>query len=697
MKPTTTTSTSGGKAWVELDEARDEHPDHPQSRRRAWASRRPALCFGAATLCCLFVIGASLRRGRGGPGALGGIFDARYRPGGWDADDDDDDDDNPVVKLKNELHLLTPEEAKRRFGSLSSDERVHRAIARRPKQSKIDHFVVLYMENHAADHFFGCMDLPGFDGIKGGHTIPKDPSDPSKGDVKVTCGDADYVCTSGPGYATFDGKFPSGGQPHIYPYSPQDDKYSAAHGASATGSTAVKMFSPEQVPIKAAIAEHFGVFNKLYTAVPSASSPNHLFTQSATSCGMQHNGLYNDCLGPSVTFPQMTIYDSLRAHNRSFGLFMNSTCGLDGLPCHGEDPHNPDSASAINTPDVAMAGVARHKDRFYSQTVFYERARNGTLDALSWILPPQQACDHPCHDVAKGERLLKDVYEAVRNGPGWGKTLLFVAYDDAGGYYDHAVPPYEGVPADDAPCHLTGPDTDPPYKCPGGGEAFDFRRLGLRSTAMLISPWVRKGAVFQTPKGPTPTSQFELSSVPATIKNLFNLSFFLTKRDEWAGSFDELLLDTPRTDAPYHLPEAPEPASPWTPPPPDAATAAAHPPRAATPGDGNHEEEEEEDDDDQRRRRSLAATAVGAQGQIAAAGADAQPIAQHCSTIHGAPEEAPCAGHTKPNLKQRRNLRLMAELTGVAAPDIDQMTFSEADRWIASRWREWMAIGAPLK
>ena len=24
---------------------------------------------------------------------------------------------------------------------------------------------MLYMENHAADHFFGCMDLPGFDSI----------------------------------------------------------------------------------------------------------------------------------------------------------------------------------------------------------------------------------------------------------------------------------------------------------------------------------------------------------------------------------------------------------------------------------------------------------------------------------------------------------------------------------------------------
>ena len=88
-------------------------------------------------------------------------------------------------------------------------------------------------------------------------------------------------------------------------------------------------------------------------------------------------------------------------------------------------------------------------------------------------------------------------YEALRASPKWGKTLLFVAYDDAGGYYDHVVPPAEGVPADEAPCHLTGPDTDPPYKCPGGGNAFDFRRLGLRTTSMLIGPMVPKGAVFQ--------------------------------------------------------------------------------------------------------------------------------------------------------------------------------------------------------
>merc|ERR1711935_959348 len=103
-----------------------------------------------------------------------------------------------------------------------------------------------------------------------------------------------------------------------------------------------------------------------------------------------------------------------------------------------------------------MEGVARHKDRFFSQTEFYARAATGMLPSLSWILPPIQACDHPCHDIAKVERLLKDVYEALRAGPKWNKTLFLVTYDDAGGYYDRVVPPHEGVPADESPCWVPG-------------------------------------------------------------------------------------------------------------------------------------------------------------------------------------------------------------------------------------------------
>ena len=187
--------------------------------------------------------------------------------------------------------------------------------------SKIEHFVVLLMENHAADHMFGCMDLPGYDGIKPGHSLPKDPSDPLRGTINVTCTGTEYVCQNLSGYDTFASKFGgNGSNPHRYPYSPQHDHNSALHGAQGA---AVQLFAPDQLPIKTTLARNYGVFNKLYTAVPAASNPNHLFIQSATSCGLTSNGLYDDCGGASVTFPQRTIYDNMRDHNVSFGWYVS--------------------------------------------------------------------------------------------------------------------------------------------------------------------------------------------------------------------------------------------------------------------------------------------------------------------------------------------------------------------------------------
>lgn len=72
---------------------------------------------------------------------------------------------------------------------------------------------------------------------------------------------------------------------------------------------------------------------------------------------------------------------------------------------------------------------------------------------------------------------------------------------------------------------------------------------GSHSSTALLSP----RAVIHKPDGPKPTSEFEHSSIPATVKHLFNLrSNFLTKRDAWAGTFHESfsLRSTPRTDCP---------------------------------------------------------------------------------------------------------------------------------------------------
>lgn len=61
-------------------------------------------------------------------------------------------------------------------------------------------------------------------------------------------------------------------------------------------------------------------------------------------------------------------------------------------------------------------------------------------------------------------------------------------------------------------------------------------------------------AVVHGPNGsPFPTSEYEHSSIPATVKKIFDLpSPFLTKRDAWAGTFEQILQirKEPRTDCP---------------------------------------------------------------------------------------------------------------------------------------------------
>ena len=66
-------------------------------------------------------------------------------------------------------------------------------------------------------------------------------------------------------------KFPPyGAEVAKYPYSPQSDANAYSQGASGN---AIEMFSPDQLPVKTALAKAFGVHNKLFTSVPSASSP----------------------------------------------------------------------------------------------------------------------------------------------------------------------------------------------------------------------------------------------------------------------------------------------------------------------------------------------------------------------------------------------------------------------------------------
>ena len=97
-----------------------------------------------------------------------------------------------------------------------------------------------------------------------------------------------------------------------------------------------------------------------------------MFSQSATSCGLMQNVDYSGCNGGSgqVTFPQLTVYDSMVLHNKSIKFYINwteTTTWVDGNSPPGETrtapcsyaTNGPGMLGGSEFPDVCMDGIAQ--------------------------------------------------------------------------------------------------------------------------------------------------------------------------------------------------------------------------------------------------------------------------------------------------------------------------------------------------
>jgi phospholipase C len=136
---------------------------------------------------------------------------------------------------------------------------------------------------------------------------------------------------------------------------------------------------------------------------------------------------------------------------------------------------------------------------------------------------------HPLDDVTRGEKLVKDTYEAIRSSPHWDRSMLIVTFDEHGGFYDHVAPPAATPPGDTPVDSYSHHD-------------FRFDRLGVRVPALVISPWVRRGVIDHT--------TYDHTSLLATAGRLFGFGA-LTDRDAAAADTLHLLsLEAPRTDTP---------------------------------------------------------------------------------------------------------------------------------------------------
>jgi len=312
-----------------------------------------------------------------------------------------------------------------------------------------------------------------------------------------------------------------------------------------------------QLPVLYQLATNFAICDQWYCSMPGPTWPNRFFVHGSSSSGLDHSPETSQIKEwereePGFEYPNGSIYQALSQAGIPYQFYHDSTGLIGGEgSIYSDDPQNssifgavPQVASLHGLPNFSemelLGTFASDLQEPYPYPYTFIEPHYGDVYDNNYRGGSSQ---HPMDDVYGGEHLLAAVYKAIRSSPYWNTSLLIITYDEHGGFYDSVGPIKAPAPAD-----------SPKYGYNAYG--FDFTLLGVRVPAMVVSPLIKKGTVDHT--------QYDHSSVPKTLEQLFKLKN-LTQRDFKANSVMPLLtLTTPRTDCPLVI----NPAAARNPPTP---------------------------------------------------------------------------------------------------------------------------------
>jgi phospholipase C len=326
---------------------------------------------------------------------------------------------------------------------------------------KIDHIVVLMLENRSFDSMLGKLypKSATFDGLDGTEQNPDSNGVPvqvwsSTGTDESTM----RIPDPDPGELWTDINTQLFGMPNVgspAPIPTMDGfvknyvNQPANAGQTFDPKNVMHYFTPKQVPVISRLAKQFAVCDRWFASAPCQTWPNRWFVHAATADGYENNR--------PIHLPDVeTIY------NR----FEQARIGDWKIYFH-------DIAQAHTLLKLFLLSNHFH---FYRQ--FQADCQSGQLPSYSFI-EPQYYSDmahpendqHPPSVVTLGEQLIADVYNRLRSSKLWIKTLLIITYDEHGGCYDHVPPP-----------SATQPETPRP------DQVFKFDRYGVRVPAVIVSP-----------------------------------------------------------------------------------------------------------------------------------------------------------------------------------------------------------------
>lgn len=354
--------------------------------------------------------------------------------------------------------------------------------------SAIQHTVVIFNENHTFDNYFDRF--PGANTVttgltSTGHRVPLSPMPDEY---------AGYLCNSWQcALEAMDGG--------------KMDRFDLIGNGTWSPYTQI---GESDIPNYWAYARQFVLADQYFTSVHGPSLPNHLYMVAAQAAGAiddggnPGNGRYCDgtpsglvsvmddqgntsLQSPCFDFP--TLPDSLQRAGLTWKYYADD----GGFLCVINHVRN----GPAWTTNIAPSAQ------------FIADARSGQLSTVNWVLPPGGDNEHPPDSACVGENWTVSVLNALMQGPAWSSTVVFITWDDFGGFYDHVYPPQ-----------------------------VDQFGLGPRVPLLIVSPYAKRGYVAH--------DLYEHSSILKFVETRYGLQP-LTARDRAAGNMlDNFDFDHPQ-------------------------------------------------------------------------------------------------------------------------------------------------------
>jgi phospholipase C len=420
---------------------------------------------------------------------------------------------------------------------------------------KIEHVVVLMLENRSFDNLLGWLYDPANDAPF--NVVPPDFEGLYGKNLSNPAPDARIV----PAGKTEDPRSPqpNPGEPFEDVYSQIYDvprpefkdcpgdapgpatmqgfirNYAAQKDAPADPATIMQSLTPKTLPVLSSLAHNYALCDHWFASIPTQTFCNRSFVHAGTSSGYVNNGGG----GPVFVNDTPTIFDLLESAGKSWNVFVGGWLLQ--------------SFTLLTQRHMWKYALTKHFAHF--KDFLAAAANKSGLPAYSFIEPiyfdslvwgPENDAHPECNpyqfdgpsNLHRAEALVATIYDAIRNSPDWESTLLIVMFDEHGGCYDHVPPP------DSSQCDVAiAPDKIIPAG-QQGGIGFKFDRLGPRVPAIIISAY--------TPSQTRLHQIFEHTSILSTIVNCFNLptNKFGNRQAKALDVSAALTLPTARQDRP---------------------------------------------------------------------------------------------------------------------------------------------------